>query len=223
MRAPATTSAATAPEAAVNRRQRLLAWGAPALLVAVAASQFWLAHARNLSAWKGGGFGMFSTVDSPGGRFLRIYLVTPRGEMPVALPPALAPLALECRTLPSAGRLGRLAGALAAGRWVPYELASAVAHYQALGGAEGARAGGDLAAPAAGAGARPATGDLPGERGLVRLGILRMQGQEEPPGASAVAFSAVRVELWRQAFAASERRLHARRLLAASAPAGGGR
>ena len=45
------------------------------LLVLIASLQFVLAHTKDLSPWKGGGFGMFSTVDSPGARKLRVYLV----------------------------------------------------------------------------------------------------------------------------------------------------
>ncbi|HVX57896.1 MAG TPA: hypothetical protein VHA37_09290, partial [Candidatus Saccharimonadales bacterium] len=49
-------------------------------LVLIAGLQFVLATRYGLSAWKGGGFGMFSTVDSPDARFLRIYLITAQGR-----------------------------------------------------------------------------------------------------------------------------------------------
>ena len=44
----------------------------PLLLLGVALTQMVMAHTLQLSPWKGGGFGMFSTVDSPGMRFLAI-------------------------------------------------------------------------------------------------------------------------------------------------------
>jgi hypothetical protein len=40
-------------------------WLAPGLLMAVAVMQLFLAWNRDLSPWKGGGFGMFSSVDAP--------------------------------------------------------------------------------------------------------------------------------------------------------------
>ena len=41
---------------------------APALLVAVASTQIALSRTFDLTAWKGGGFGMFSTLDHAGYR-----------------------------------------------------------------------------------------------------------------------------------------------------------
>jgi hypothetical protein len=47
---------------------------APALLAVVALVQIVTAHRRGLTPWKGGGFGMFSTVDMSPRRSLRIVL-----------------------------------------------------------------------------------------------------------------------------------------------------
>ncbi len=56
------------------RRKYLTAFGVPILLVLVALSQFGRAAMQDISPWKGGGFGMFSTVDRPSGRTLALYL-----------------------------------------------------------------------------------------------------------------------------------------------------
>ena len=45
-------------------------WLAPLILCGIALVQFVLAHTVDLSPWKGGGFGMFSTVDTPAMRFI---------------------------------------------------------------------------------------------------------------------------------------------------------
>lgn len=58
-------------------------WTPVVLLIVVAMNQQYLAHFRNLTPWKGGGFGMFSTVDTYTGRTLFVYLITDEGEMPV--------------------------------------------------------------------------------------------------------------------------------------------
>lgn len=47
----------------------------PLLLGMIACWQIYRAHFQHLSPWKGGGFGMFSTVDSPGNRFFHCKLI----------------------------------------------------------------------------------------------------------------------------------------------------
>jgi hypothetical protein len=103
-----------------KQKQFIYALSAPAILVLIASVQLFMAHGYHLTPWKGGGFGMFSTVDSQGARFLRIYLITPNGRTPVEIPAGLQPLAREVRTLPSAERLDQLANQLAQATWVPY-------------------------------------------------------------------------------------------------------
>jgi hypothetical protein len=66
---------------------RVLTRSAPAvLLIAVALLQIYLAHVRQiLTPAKGGGFGLFSTVDKLETRNLRAYLVGDTWERPVKL------------------------------------------------------------------------------------------------------------------------------------------
>ena len=65
---------------------RLLSSLAPGLLVLVACVQLTLVRTSDLTAWKGGGFGMFSTYDAPTSRALRLVLLTEEGEAVVAFP-----------------------------------------------------------------------------------------------------------------------------------------
>jgi hypothetical protein len=51
-----------------------LALVAPLLMIAVAGTQIYLGMRHQLSAWKGGGFGMFSTYDTPGHRVVLVQL-----------------------------------------------------------------------------------------------------------------------------------------------------
>ena len=53
---------------------------APALLLAVAAVQLALTRTSHLSPWKGGGFGMFATLDGPGSRRLSCECIDAAGE-----------------------------------------------------------------------------------------------------------------------------------------------
>jgi hypothetical protein len=66
--------------------QRLLAFLAPGVLVLVACVQMTFVRTHDLTPWKGGGFGMFSTLDSQVTRALRVVLLTEEGEAVVALP-----------------------------------------------------------------------------------------------------------------------------------------
>jgi hypothetical protein len=89
------------------------------MLVAIACLQLYLAHAHYLSPWKGGGFGMFASIDSRRARFLRYYLVTADGDIPVEAPARLRPLIDEIRALPRFERMLYLADQLAQATWEP--------------------------------------------------------------------------------------------------------
>lgn len=204
------------PAPGARRQAALRAGLAPALLAAVAASQLFLAHAHGMSAWKGGGFGMFSTVDSPAGRFYRIALLTESGEVRVALPAGLEPVAAKARTLPTPQRLRRVATVLAAGRWVPYTLVPAEQQYAGL---HPARPQDDLMDPARAAPAPP--GDLPPAQAPVTLAVLRMQAADEPPSPRQVAVRGVRLELWSTRFHPPSRTLRASRVASVTVPAPG--
>jgi hypothetical protein len=62
-------------------RQRLAALLPAVLLLATAANQVRLVHQQNLTPWKGGGFGMYSTIDSGAARTVDIVLRTQRGDV----------------------------------------------------------------------------------------------------------------------------------------------
>jgi hypothetical protein len=77
-----------------------------------------LAFGSGLSPWKGGGFGMFSTVSSPSSRFIRVYLISGDTASPVHVPEEILDDAREVRTIPSVRRLTRLAQQIAKTEWV---------------------------------------------------------------------------------------------------------
>ena len=58
------------------------------LLLAIAVVHAFRVTARDQTPWKGGGFGMFSTLDGHKNRFARLYAIVPgQDRMPVALQP----------------------------------------------------------------------------------------------------------------------------------------
>jgi hypothetical protein len=83
------------------------------LLVAVACSQLWLAHAEGLSPWLGGGFGMFSTTDTWSRRHLHAWALSPGVRREVEIPPEVARLVRRVLALPTPTHLRALARALA--------------------------------------------------------------------------------------------------------------
>ena len=82
------------------------------LLLAVACVHFALVRQRALSPWKGGGFGMFSTLDARPFRYLRVTVTAPQRSEELLVPASLEDAAAAAEVLPTDARLGRLAALL---------------------------------------------------------------------------------------------------------------
>jgi hypothetical protein len=80
-----------------------------ALLITVAGAQITLARTANLSPWKGGGFGMFSTTDDAGRRRVRVFVAAADRSEEIAITPSLEDAAIGAAVLPSDRQLTRLA------------------------------------------------------------------------------------------------------------------
>jgi hypothetical protein len=79
------------------------------LLVVVAGAQVTLATTAGLSAWKGGGFGMFSTTDDGGRRYVRVFVSAVERSEEIAISPSLEDAARRAAVLPRDAELSRLA------------------------------------------------------------------------------------------------------------------
>jgi hypothetical protein len=99
-------------------RERLMSRIPAVVLTVVALLQLTLAHAGTLTPWKGGGFGMFATVDSRGTRFFRVRVATGDGEVAVPLPPETRDAASRQIARPSRAGLAALAESTARTEWV---------------------------------------------------------------------------------------------------------
>ena len=185
---------------AVNRTELAIRYIAPAALVAVALTQFYLAHAHGLTPWKGGGFGMFSTVDSPSARFLRCYISLPEGEVPAPIPSGNDRAILRLRAMPSNHALREAAKDIARRPWVPYEYEK--------------REPGELNCkpplPAVCYAAPPGCpqSSKPRYRAL-------LDEEPPPPPSVIIPVSAVRLELWRYRFDIATKRMVSERLMLA--------
>lgn len=86
----------------------------PLLLLLVALGQLGLAWGGRLNPDKGGGFGMFSTVDRLNHRHFRAYLIGPEGERLLPLHPdhPLHPAVRRATSLPSEQHLREVAAQL---------------------------------------------------------------------------------------------------------------
>lgn len=95
---------------------------APTLLVVVAVSQWYRVSAQRLTPWKGGGFGMFSTVESRGARFVRCYLARQQGDetmqLRVPVPPEWRELEVRLMYMPNEDNAAALAHRMAGAVWV---------------------------------------------------------------------------------------------------------
>ena len=92
----------------------LAKWLPPAVLVAVAIVQIGLAQTVDLTAWKGGGFGMFSTLDHGAYRGVDIVVEAPDRSESLAIPPSLETAAARAAACPTDGLLRGLAEGVAA-------------------------------------------------------------------------------------------------------------
>ena len=205
-------------------RLRALVWGSPILLCAIACLQIYVAMTKSLSPWKGGGFGMFSTVDSPDARFLRMYLVNGNEETAVLLPDHLKTLGRELQTIPSEALAADLARRLAQGTWTPYRMTDPVRQYQNTQTTNDRETLGGLAGPS------DATPNIGASADLVKTlpdgqvifpKLLRMREKTAPviKDEEPVAFQRVRVEVWRYRFDLRSGQLQAAKFLEATADA----
>src|SRR5262245_13702496 len=89
---------------------RRLAIGTPVtLLLAIASAQMLLARTSDLSPWKGGGFGMFASVDGLPFRWARIYVFASERSEEIAIPPSLDEQMRRVATWPHPAALEALA------------------------------------------------------------------------------------------------------------------
>ena len=84
-------------------------WLAPALLVATAVVQIALARTTDLTAWKGGGFGMFSTLDHNAYRRLEVVAEGTERSEALEIPPSLETDAARAAAFPAEWMLRSLA------------------------------------------------------------------------------------------------------------------
>jgi hypothetical protein len=116
---PASGAASAVSDWALPHLRVLERYGVASLLVVVAFVHVYFVHAKSLTAWKGGGFGMFSTVDA--GRVLRFELIDDRGISYRATVPddaQVRELHALVRKLPSETNVERLVHELARCVWL---------------------------------------------------------------------------------------------------------
>jgi hypothetical protein len=95
--------------------RRRLAIGAPAaVLIVVALTQMVLARTADLSPWKGGGFGMFASVDGVPFRWVRLYVSAPERSEEIVVPPSIDDQAHRVVTWPHRRAMEGLARAVIA-------------------------------------------------------------------------------------------------------------
>lgn len=186
-------------------------WLAPVLLGGVALTQFAFTQVSSLSPWKGGGFGMFSTVDSPGARFLRIQLLTRSEEIPIFVPDNLRETAFKLRIIATEQLAEELARVLSEGTWVKLRLASAVQYYQHL----LQRVGQDDQIQELATEVRRLGHPVVQSIGVDDLNFVRMLSADEVPNDDdeQIDVIGVRVEIWKYLFDRSAKTLQAQNFL----------
>jgi len=185
------TARPPAPDPADRRFLFRRAAIAPICLCLVAGLHAFRVATCGQTQWKGGGFGMFSTVDSEAARFVRAFALTVDGERPLAIPAHWDKSVAELRAAPTQAKLDALARRMAAMHWRrPDE------HLVR----EAQRLTGSIESPA----------HLP----LPPIGLDRSLEAipSDQPADPAIGVSAVRVECWRLRLDASTSSLHTEKL-----------
>ena len=89
--------------------KRIVTFAPVIVLCGVATYQMARAHTSDLTPWKGGGFGMFSTVDAPGARYVKVFLIDGDKRYPVRVPHQLDDAFRRAKCDPSQANLDALA------------------------------------------------------------------------------------------------------------------
>jgi hypothetical protein len=95
-------------------RRRIAIAGPSALLCLIAGAQMILASTAGLSPWKGGGFGMFASIDGVPFRWVRLYVHAAERSEEIALPASLEDAADRVAAWPHRRAMDALAHAVAA-------------------------------------------------------------------------------------------------------------
>lgn len=90
------------------------AWLPAAVLFAIACLQIGLSKTAGLSPWKGGGFGMFSSLDGTAFRRVRVFVQAPGRDEELEISPSQEIKAARAELFPSEPKLLELAMAVAA-------------------------------------------------------------------------------------------------------------
>ena len=100
------------PNISTTRLAAWRVWLPAVLMTAVAVVQIVLAATTNISPWKGGGFGLFSTLDGKLERRVRIFVEAPGRSEELEIAPSQEILAERARLFPSESMLLSLAKAV---------------------------------------------------------------------------------------------------------------
>lgn len=190
---------------------------APMCMLLVAGFHFFRVHCCDQTPWKGGGFGMFSTVDTREARFLKVFLLVDGREIPVVPPKWLEKRGEEVSAAPSEAAVADFAERMAKLDWLDREGRWKQIAGRASGAASSHVYGAELLAPPAlsADAKRPLPQFEPGPRPDIEAARPAEAARE---AAYRVDFRAVRVELWRYRFDAGTSLLSGTKTIAVERP-----
>lgn len=105
----------------ISGKARIYALIGPIMLLVIIIVQVAKAYTHDLSTWKGGGFGMFSTIDRPSNRLVRTYLVSDSAKILIEPTIPTSSELIRLRTYPKQEDLDNYAKSLAARQWRVYD------------------------------------------------------------------------------------------------------
>jgi len=186
--------------------QSFLMYIAPVLLCVIATNQIYRVHKSGQSPWKGGGFGMFTSVDSPQTRFVKCYAMTDDGEYQLPVPNSIQRFAVLARIVPTKQNLELLGRAFLKVTWASSayfdRVREQILERIVVQDIQDPDALGDAASPTNSA--VVTEGVSIGSRHSIRA---LKPGSQLPKAHELVTLNSVRVEVWRYTFDYNSKRL----------------
>jgi hypothetical protein len=101
------------------KKASLISYTTITVMLIVSAVQFILIRKVHISPWKAGGFGMFSTLNTPISHIIRVYNYSPDGQkQPIIIPEKLKPMETKIRHIAIDYYINSFKSAIQQEKWV---------------------------------------------------------------------------------------------------------
>lgn len=101
-----------------GKNKNFIKYTVAAVMLMMMCLQYVLIQTVHISPWKGGGFGMFSTINTPISHIVRVYNNSNGKKTPVLIPESLKPFEKNIRHIAAGYNIDALKKALQKEKWI---------------------------------------------------------------------------------------------------------